>query len=106
LDHLTSQLSQIPSSSSLLGWVFCEGTTRGSGERSFSRLYLECSSLYSSISKIPLFCRHHHEKLSSPDPTVSLQNALPLTKPGRKRKQEPNRHDPIKKKNQSPDGKS
>ncbi|XP_004947508.1 nicotinamide/nicotinic acid mononucleotide adenylyltransferase 1 [Gallus gallus] len=50
--------------------------------------------------------RHHHEKLSSPDPTVSLQNALPLTKPGRKRKQEPNRHDPIKKKNQSPDGKN
>ncbi|XP_021273032.1 nicotinamide/nicotinic acid mononucleotide adenylyltransferase 1 isoform X2 [Numida meleagris] len=47
--------------------------------------------------------RHHHEKLLSPDPTVSLQNALPLTKPGRKRKQEPNRHDPIKKKIQSPD---
>ncbi|XP_062449328.1 retinoid-binding protein 7 isoform X1 [Rhea pennata] len=50
--------------------------------------------------------RYHHQKLSSPDPTNSLQNAIPLTKPGRKRKHEPNRHDPIKKKNQSPDIKS
>uniref|UniRef100_A0A493T5K4 Nicotinamide/nicotinic acid mononucleotide adenylyltransferase 3 n=1 Tax=Anas platyrhynchos platyrhynchos TaxID=8840 RepID=A0A493T5K4_ANAPP len=71
-----------PSSRSVLGWVFCEDTTRGSGER------------------------YHHQKLLSSDPTSSLQNALPLTKPGRKRKQEPNRHDPIKKKNQSPDIKS
>uniref|UniRef100_A0A8C6ZEZ4 Nicotinamide/nicotinic acid mononucleotide adenylyltransferase 3 n=1 Tax=Nothoprocta perdicaria TaxID=30464 RepID=A0A8C6ZEZ4_NOTPE len=36
--------------------------------------------------------RYHHEKLSSSDPTNSLENAIPLTKAGRKRKQEPNRH--------------
>ncbi|NWR72667.1 NMNA1 adenylyltransferase, partial [Centropus unirufus] len=50
--------------------------------------------------------RYHHEKLLPPDPTNSLQNAMPVTKPGRKRKQEANRHDPVKKKNQSPDIKS
>ncbi|XP_074748650.1 nicotinamide/nicotinic acid mononucleotide adenylyltransferase 1 [Strix uralensis] len=50
--------------------------------------------------------RYHHQKLLSPEPTNSLQNAIPLTKSGRKRKQEPNRHDPVKKKNQSPDIKS
>ncbi|NXU51251.1 NMNA1 adenylyltransferase, partial [Turnix velox] len=48
--------------------------------------------------------RYHHQKLLSPDATNSPQNAVPLAKPGRKRKQEPNRHDPIKKKN--PDIKS
>ncbi|XP_071623243.1 nicotinamide/nicotinic acid mononucleotide adenylyltransferase 1 [Heliangelus exortis] len=48
--------------------------------------------------------RYQHQKFLSPDPTNSLQNAdcKPLTKPGRKRKQEPNRHEPIKKKNQTP----
>ncbi|NXS92074.1 NMNA1 adenylyltransferase, partial [Jacana jacana] len=50
--------------------------------------------------------RYHHQKLLSPDATNSLQNTVPLTKPGRKRKQEPNRHDPVKKKNQNPDTKS
>ncbi|XP_009870678.1 PREDICTED: nicotinamide mononucleotide adenylyltransferase 1 [Apaloderma vittatum] len=50
--------------------------------------------------------RYHHQKLLSPDPTNSPQNAIPLTRPGRKRKQEPNKHDPVKKKNQSPDIKS
>ncbi|NXT18153.1 NMNA1 adenylyltransferase, partial [Syrrhaptes paradoxus] len=50
--------------------------------------------------------RYHHQKLLSPEPTNSVQNAIPLTKPRRKRKQEPNRHDPVKKKNQSTDIKS
>ncbi|NXP10039.1 NMNA1 adenylyltransferase, partial [Thinocorus orbignyianus] len=50
--------------------------------------------------------RYHHQKLLSPDATYSLQNVVPLTRPGRKRKQEPNRHDPVKKKNQNPDIKS
>lgn len=92
---------------SVLGWIVCESTAGGSGERLFSRPY---SSLYFSyilkIPKIHLFCRYHHQKLLCPDPTNSLQNAIPLTKPGRKRKQEPNRHDPVKKKNQNPDIKS
>ncbi|NWH33526.1 NMNA1 adenylyltransferase, partial [Chloropsis hardwickii] len=46
--------------------------------------------------------RYHHQKLLSTDVTNSLQDAVPITKLGRKRKQEPNRHEPIKKKNQSP----
>ncbi|CAN8198790.1 unnamed protein product [Coccothraustes coccothraustes] len=46
--------------------------------------------------------RYHHQKLLSADVTNSLQDAVPITKLGRKRKQEPNRHEPIKKKNQSP----
>ncbi|NXS28973.1 NMNA1 adenylyltransferase, partial [Pomatostomus ruficeps] len=46
--------------------------------------------------------RYHQQKLSSPDVTNSLQDAVPMTKLGRKRKQEPNRHEPIKKKNRSP----
>ncbi|NXP68748.1 NMNA1 adenylyltransferase, partial [Chloropsis cyanopogon] len=46
--------------------------------------------------------RYHHEKLLSTDVTNSLQDAVPITKLGRKRKQEANRHEPIKKKNQSP----
>ncbi|NXS15938.1 NMNA1 adenylyltransferase, partial [Mystacornis crossleyi] len=46
--------------------------------------------------------RYHHQKLLSADVTNSLQDAVPVTKLGRKRKQEPNRHEPIKKKNQSP----
>ncbi|KAM6240881.1 nicotinamide/nicotinic acid mononucleotide adenylyltransferase 1 isoform 1-T2 [Porphyrio hochstetteri] len=50
--------------------------------------------------------RYHHQKLLSPDATNSLQSVTPLTKPGRKRKQEPNRHEPVKKKTQSPDVKS
>ncbi|NWR29701.1 NMNA1 adenylyltransferase, partial [Tachuris rubrigastra] len=50
--------------------------------------------------------RYHHQKLSPPDATNSVEDAVPLTKLGRKRKQEPNRHEPIKKKNQSPDIKS
>ncbi|NWV42866.1 NMNA1 adenylyltransferase, partial [Grantiella picta] len=48
----------------------------------------------------------YHQKLLSPEVTNSLQDAVPLTKLGRKRKQEPNRHSPVKKKNQSPDVKS
>ncbi|KFP27014.1 Nicotinamide mononucleotide adenylyltransferase 1, partial [Colius striatus] len=47
--------------------------------------------------------RYHHQKLLSPDHTNSMQNAIPLSKPGRKRKREPNRHDPVKKRNLSPD---
>ncbi|NXU60749.1 NMNA1 adenylyltransferase, partial [Horornis vulcanius] len=46
--------------------------------------------------------RYHHQKLLSTDVTNSLQDAVPITKLGRKRKQESNRHEPIKKKNQSP----
>ncbi|NWR50512.1 NMNA1 adenylyltransferase, partial [Regulus satrapa] len=46
--------------------------------------------------------RYHQQKLSSADVTHSLEDAVPITKLGRKRKQEPNRHEPIKKKNQSP----
>ncbi|NXB70767.1 NMNA1 adenylyltransferase, partial [Donacobius atricapilla] len=46
--------------------------------------------------------RYHHQKLLSADVTNSLQNDGPITKLGRKRKQQPNRHEPIKKKNQSP----
>ncbi|XP_005530548.1 PREDICTED: nicotinamide/nicotinic acid mononucleotide adenylyltransferase 1 [Pseudopodoces humilis] len=46
--------------------------------------------------------RYHHQKLLSADVTNSLQDAVPITKLGRKRRQEPNRHEPIKKKNQSP----
>lgn len=46
--------------------------------------------------------RYHHQKLLSSDVTNSLQDAVPITKLGRKRKQEPNRREPIKKKNQSP----
>ncbi|XP_048181983.1 nicotinamide/nicotinic acid mononucleotide adenylyltransferase 1 isoform X2 [Corvus hawaiiensis] len=46
--------------------------------------------------------RYHHQKLLSADVTNSLQDAVPVTKLGRKRKQQPNRHEPIKKKNQSP----
>ncbi|NWY42714.1 NMNA1 adenylyltransferase, partial [Sylvia atricapilla] len=46
--------------------------------------------------------RYHHQKLLSADVTNSLQDAVPITKLGRKRKQESNRHEPIKKKNQSP----
>lgn len=45
--------------------------------------------------------RYHHQKLLSADVTNCLQDAVPVTKLGRKRKQEPNRHEPIKKKNQS-----
>ncbi|XP_027513741.1 nicotinamide/nicotinic acid mononucleotide adenylyltransferase 1 [Corapipo altera] len=50
--------------------------------------------------------RYHHQKLLPPDATNSLEDAVPLTKLGRKRKQEPNRHEPVKKKNRSPDIKS
>ncbi|XP_032935619.1 nicotinamide/nicotinic acid mononucleotide adenylyltransferase 1 [Catharus ustulatus] len=50
--------------------------------------------------------RHHHQKLLSADVSNSLQDAVPITKLGRKRKQEPNRHEPIKKRNQSPTVKS
>uniref|UniRef100_A0A8C3R8K9 Nicotinamide-nucleotide adenylyltransferase n=1 Tax=Cyanoderma ruficeps TaxID=181631 RepID=A0A8C3R8K9_9PASS len=46
--------------------------------------------------------RYHHQKLLSADVTNSLQDAVPITKLGRKRKQESNRHEPIKKRNQSP----
>ncbi|RLV89914.1 hypothetical protein DV515_00014632 [Chloebia gouldiae] len=46
--------------------------------------------------------RYHHQKLLSADVTNSLQHTVPITKLGRKRKQEPNRHEPVKKKNQSP----
>ncbi|NXA90171.1 NMNA1 adenylyltransferase, partial [Melanocharis versteri] len=46
--------------------------------------------------------RYHHQKLLSADVTNSLQDAVPITKLGRKRKQEPNRHEPIKKKTKSP----
>ncbi|NXS01064.1 NMNA1 adenylyltransferase, partial [Oxylabes madagascariensis] len=46
--------------------------------------------------------RYHHQKLLPADVTNSLQDAVPITKLGRKRKQEPNRHEPVKKKNQSP----
>ncbi|NWR08042.1 NMNA1 adenylyltransferase, partial [Paradoxornis webbianus] len=46
--------------------------------------------------------RYHHQKLLSADVTNSLQDSVPITKLGRKRKQESNRHEPIKKKNQSP----
>ncbi|NXI29578.1 NMNA1 adenylyltransferase, partial [Sterrhoptilus dennistouni] len=46
--------------------------------------------------------RYHHQKLLSADVTNSVQDAVPITKLGRKRKQESNRHEPIKKKNQSP----
>ncbi|NXI85632.1 NMNA1 adenylyltransferase, partial [Rhipidura dahli] len=49
--------------------------------------------------------RYHHQKLLSADNadvTNSLQDAVPITKLGRKRKQQPNRHEPIKKKNQNP----
>ncbi|NXQ32089.1 NMNA1 adenylyltransferase, partial [Alaudala cheleensis] len=46
--------------------------------------------------------RYHHQKLLSADVTNNLHDAVPITKLGRKRKQEPNRHEPIKKKNQSP----
>ncbi|KFP82160.1 Nicotinamide mononucleotide adenylyltransferase 1, partial [Acanthisitta chloris] len=49
--------------------------------------------------------RYHHQKLSSPDGTNSLQDAVPLPR-GRKRKQEPNRYEPVKRKSQSPDIKS
>ncbi|XP_062363536.1 nicotinamide/nicotinic acid mononucleotide adenylyltransferase 1 isoform X2 [Cinclus cinclus] len=45
--------------------------------------------------------RHHHQKLLSAGVSNSLQDAVPITKLGRKRKQEPNRHEPIKKKSQS-----
>ncbi|NXK66136.1 NMNA1 adenylyltransferase, partial [Sylvietta virens] len=45
--------------------------------------------------------RYHHQKLLSADVTNSLQDAVPIPKLGRKRKQEPNRHEPLKKKNQS-----
>ncbi|XP_064534591.1 nicotinamide/nicotinic acid mononucleotide adenylyltransferase 1 [Pseudopipra pipra] len=47
--------------------------------------------------------RYHHQKLLPPDATNSLEDAVPLPKLGRKRKQEPNRHEPVKKKNRSPD---
>ncbi|NWW41570.1 NMNA1 adenylyltransferase, partial [Panurus biarmicus] len=50
--------------------------------------------------------RYHHQKLLSADVTNSVQDAGPITKLGRKRKQEPNRHEPIKKKTQSPAVKS
>ncbi|NWU45480.1 NMNA1 adenylyltransferase, partial [Hylia prasina] len=50
--------------------------------------------------------RYHHQKLLSADVTNNLQDAVPITKLGRKRKQESNRHEPIKKKNQSPVAKS
>ncbi|NXF05308.1 NMNA1 adenylyltransferase, partial [Smithornis capensis] len=50
--------------------------------------------------------RYHNQKLLSPDATNSVEDAVPLTKLGRKRKQEPNRHEPVKKKNHSPDIKS
>ncbi|NWU30524.1 NMNA1 adenylyltransferase, partial [Dyaphorophyia castanea] len=50
--------------------------------------------------------RYHHQKLLSADVTNSLQDAVPVTKLGRKRKQEPNRHEPVKKKSQSPAVKS
>ncbi|NXD25616.1 NMNA1 adenylyltransferase, partial [Spelaeornis formosus] len=46
--------------------------------------------------------RYHHQKLLSADVANSLQDAVPIAKLGRKRKQEPNRHEPVKKKNQSP----
>ncbi|NWS26738.1 NMNA1 adenylyltransferase, partial [Polioptila caerulea] len=46
--------------------------------------------------------RYHHQKLLSADVTNSLQDAVPISKLGRKRKREPSRHEPIKKKNQSP----
>ncbi|RMB91567.1 hypothetical protein DUI87_31796 [Hirundo rustica rustica] len=38
--------------------------------------------------------RYHHQKLLSADVTNSLQDAVPITKLGRKRKQEPNRRVP------------
>ncbi|NXM07184.1 NMNA1 adenylyltransferase, partial [Tyrannus savana] len=50
--------------------------------------------------------RYHHQKFLPADATNSLEDAVPLTKLGRKRKQEPNRHEPVKKKSQSPDVKS
>ncbi|XP_043355759.1 nicotinamide/nicotinic acid mononucleotide adenylyltransferase 1 isoform X1 [Dermochelys coriacea] len=47
--------------------------------------------------------RYHHQKLSSTNPDNSLQSAVPLIKPGRKRKQEANRYIPVKKNQLSPE---